>query len=401
MTSVETGSERRKKLLFVVPDLKGGGAPRVILSLLGALDPQRYDIALLNLGPRGQALEAQIPNSIRRLRSWSGGLIGAKLATLWHGRDRDLLIAGQETRATFCVHWAAKLLHKPAAAWVHIAYEHWARGYPEKHRKRSRDAYREITNLVFVAEGARISMRNWLNQQKALPSARQRANWSVIPNLFRADNYVDDHAPSAAQNGILHRMQTRPSLIGIGRLESRKGFDVLLRAAAQALHSGIDFDVVLLGEGPLRDSLGFLANELGIADRVFMPGHVSSSLPWLRASSAYVLTSRLEGLPTTILEAFACGTPVIANDCPSGPSELLAGGRAGELVAMDDLDALAQAIQRVLQSPERRAELRQAGLARVQRYDAPTVIPQWDQFIESSIRSEPVGIPAHRPDAAV
>ncbi|MCR3961349.1 glycosyltransferase, partial [Aeromonas veronii] len=88
----------------------------------------------------------------------------------------------------------------------------------------------------------------------------------------------------------------------------------------------------------------------------------------------YVLTSRLEGLPTTILEAFACGTPVIANDCPSGPSELLAGGRAGELVAMDDLEALAEAMRRILQSPERRAELRAAGLARVQRYDAQSVV---------------------------
>jgi glycosyltransferase involved in cell wall biosynthesis len=396
MTQAGIGAERRK-LLFVVPDLKGGGAPRVILSLLGALDAQRYDISLLNLGPRGQALESQIPAAVKLRRSWGGGLLGAKLATLWHGRDRDLLIAGQETRATFCVHWAAKLLQKPAAAWVHIAYEHWARGYSERHRKRSCEAYREIMNLVFVAEGARVSMRNWLSERHALPSARQRANWTVIPNLFRADNYVDDPAPAPAQHDLLQRMRTRPSLIGIGRLETRKGFDVLLRSAARALREGLDFDVVLLGEGPLRSSLAALASELGIAERVFMPGHVSSSLPWLRAATAYVLTSRLEGLPTTILEAFACGTPVIANDCPSGPSELLAGGRAGELVAMDDLDALALAMQRILQSPERRAQLRAAGLARVQHYDAQSVIPQWDQFIESSIRSAPVGMPAERP----
>lgn len=399
MRPAREGAERRK-LLFVVPDLKGGGAPRVILSLLGALDAQRYDISLLNLGPRGQALESQIPPTVKLRRSWPGGLLGARLATLWHGRDRDLLIAGQETRATFCVHWAAKLLQRPAAAWVHIAYEHWARGHSERHRKRSRNAYREITNLVFVAEGARISMRNWLGEQKALPSARQRANWTVIPNLFRADNYVDDQAPSAEQRELLQAMRSRPSLIGIGRLEARKGFDVLLRSAAQALRKGLDFDVVLLGEGPLRHSLAALASELGIADRVFMPGHVSSSLPWLRAATAYVLTSRLEGLPTTILEAFACGTPVIANDCPSGPAELLAGGRAGELVAMNDLDALAQAMQRVLQSPERRAQLRAAGLARVQRYDVQSVIPQWDQFIESSIRSGPIGMPATHPHEA-
>ncbi|EIT69117.1 MULTISPECIES: glycosyltransferase [Hydrocarboniphaga] len=396
MTPAGIATERRK-LLFVVPDLKGGGAPRVILSLLGALDPQRYDIALLNLGPRGQALESQMPPAVKTRHSWPGGLLGAKLATLWHGRDRDLLIAGQETRATFCVHWAARLLQKPAAAWVHIAYEHWARGYSERHRKRSRNAYREILNLAFVSEGARVSMRNWLSAQQALPSARQRANWTVIPNLFRADNYVDDRAPSIEQRKLLQAMQSRPSLIGIGRLEARKGFDVLLRAAALALRKGLDFDVVLLGEGPLRHSLAALASELGIGARVHMPGHVSSSLPWLRASTAYVLTSRLEGLPTTILEAFACGTPVIANDCPSGPSELLAGGRAGELVAMDDLEALAEAMRRILQSPERRAELRAAGLARVQRYDAQSVVPQWEQFIESSIRSAPVGMPAGRP----
>ena len=182
----------RKKLLFVVTDLNSGDGQRAIPALLAALDPQHYDIALLDLGPRGQALASPIPASVKRLRS-RGGLVGARLATLWHGRDRDLLIAGQQAAASFCVHWAARLLHKPAAAWVHIAYEQWARDHSERHLKRSREAYREILNLVFVSESARISMRNWLSEQHALPSARQRANWTVIANLPNPSG--TDHLP--------------------------------------------------------------------------------------------------------------------------------------------------------------------------------------------------------------
>lgn len=369
----------RRRLLFVLPDMDGGGAPRVALALLGAMDPARYDISLLNLGRRGGVLEAQVPAQVRLLHRprWLGGLIGARLATLWHARNQQLLVAGVEMRATFCVHFAARLLRKPAIAWVHIAFEHWARGFGERHRRRSRAAYAAITDVVFVAEGARESMQRWLGHE--------HAGWRSIPNLFRADAYAAGHLGEAQQRRLA-RMHERATVIGVGRLETRKGFDLLLRACARALAAGADFDIVILGDGPLREALLAEARSLGITGRLSLPGYVADPLPWLRAATLYVLSSRLEGLPTTILEAQACGAAVIAADCPSGPREMLAGD-AGVLVPVDDAAAMADAIAALLSSPRRRQVLIENAAVALQRYTPAAVLPQWDAVIDRAMNS--------------
>ena len=372
-----------RRLLFVLPDLGDGGAPRVTVALLAAMDPARYQLSLLNLGARNSALAALLPPQVQLLhrpRWMPSGLIGARWATLWHGRDHDLLIAGVEMRATFCVHWAARLLRKPALAWVHIAFAPWAAGFAPRHRHRSRAAYDAIPSVVFVSDGARASMRQWRGVEAP--------HWRTIPNLLRPAG--DPHAvpPAPAQQRWLHRLATRPTVIGIGKLDHRKGFDRLLQAAANALALGVDFDVVILGDGPLMAALQAQAQRLNIADRVALPGHVADPLPWLRAAQLYVLSSRLEGLPTTILEAFACATPVIANDCASGPAELLADG-AGVLVPEGDIDAMAVAIVQLLASPDRRRALAQRGLQALERHRPEHVLPQWDEIIDIACHQPP------------
>ena len=364
-----------RRLLFVLPDLGDGGAPRVTVALLAAMDPARYQLSLLNLGARNSALAALLPPQVRLLhrpRWMPGGLIGARWATLWFGRDHDLLIAGVEMRATFCVHWAARLLRKPALAWVHIAFAPWAAGFAPRHRHRSRAAYDAIPSVVFVSDGARASMRQW--------RGGEAPHWRTIPNLLRPAG--DPHAVPPAP------APRRPTVIGIGKLDHRKGFDRLLQAAANALALGADFDVVILGDGPLMAALQSQAQCLNIADRVALPGHVADPLPWLRAAQLYVLSSRLEGLPTTILEAFACATPVIANDCASGPAELLADG-AGVLVPEGDIEAMAVEIVQLLASPDRRRALAQRGLQALERHRPERVLPQWDEAIDIACRQPP------------
>lgn len=368
------------RLLFVLPDLKGGGVPRVTLALLGALDPQRYALSLLNLGTCGSAsagsLERQLPPHVKLLRGWPGGLLGARLATQHHARTHDLLIAAQETRATFCVHEAMHRLHKPAIAWVHLPIALWAQGYTPRHRRRAHAAYRAIAQQVFVSAGARASMREFLGQLGA--------HATVIPNLFREDNYAE---PSAAERAWLARLQSRRYVLGVGRLEPRKGFERLLRAFALIRGQHRDTDLVLLGDGPERARLSRLAGELGIGAHLHLPGHVASALPWLRQASAYALSSRLEGLPTTILEAFAAGCPVAAFDCPTGPAELLDGGRAGVLVRDGDVQALAAALGRLLASPTLAQAYASAASERLALYRAPAVVPRWEALIDATLAS--------------
>lgn len=366
---------RPLRLLFVLPDLDGGGAQRVTLNLLGALDPTRHAVTLLVLNAPG-ALSPGVPAHVRLIHCPPRlGLRYGALATICYSLFHDVLIGALETRATFYVHRAARLLRKPAIAWVHIAFEDYANGMSARNRQRSRAAYRDLSDLVFVSEGARRSMARWLGCE--------RDSWRVIGNAFVPQPPAGTEPQEQA--ALRQRMQRRRSLLGIGRLETRKGFDLLIAAAAQARQAGADFDLIILGSGPLREELLAQAARLGIADRVFLPGFVAQPIAWLRCASAYVLSSRIEGLPTTIIEAMSARAPVIATDCPTGPAELLADGAAGLLVPVDDAAALAAAIVKLLADDALADAFREAGARRVQAYAPALIAAQWQQLFDEAV----------------
>ncbi|MDX1656566.1 MAG: glycosyltransferase, partial [Candidatus Competibacteraceae bacterium] len=118
--------------------------------------------------------------------------------------------------------------------------------------------------------------------------------------------------------------------------------------------------LAILGEGKLRAELERLAGQLGIARRVALLGFRENPYAFMAKADLFVLSSEREGNPNVLVEALAVGTPAVATDCPSGPREILAGGRYGTLVPMDDEQALAEAILATLQNPPPAELLREA-----------------------------------------
>jgi glycosyltransferase involved in cell wall biosynthesis len=135
----------------------------------------------------------------------------------------------------------------------------------------------------------------------------------------------------------------RPVVLAVGRLVPQKDFGVLLEAFADVRRSR-PARLVILGEGPLRPDLEAQAERLGVADDVVLPGFCANPYPVMAAADAFVLSSRWEGSPGVLIEAMACGAPVVATDCPSGPRQVLDGGRYGRLVPVGDREALAAGI---------------------------------------------------------
>lgn len=151
----------------------------------------------------------------------------------------------------------------------------------------------------------------------------------------------------------------RPVILGVGELSSRKDFATLLRAYA-AMPGNSSYRLVIIGRGRQQAALLLLAEQLGIADRLSLPGFVSNPYPYMKRAKLFALTSRWEGMPVALIEALALGTPVVATDCPSGPREVLEGGRFGSLVPVGDHRALSQAMAQLLNSPPPREALLQA-----------------------------------------
>lgn len=142
-----------------------------------------------------------------------------------------------------------------------------------------------------------------------------------------------------------------PVVLAIGRLNEAKDFPVLIRAFARLRQQRMA-RLVILGEGELRPALEAQLAQLGLGvDAVQLPGFVANPYAWLARCSLFALSSRREGLPGALIEAMACGVPVVSTDCLSGPDEILEGGRWGRLVPVGDADALAQAMADTLDLP--------------------------------------------------
>ena len=145
-----------------------------------------------------------------------------------------------------------------------------------------------------------------------------------------------------------------PVILAIGRLELQKNFAALLQAFA-LIRATRAARLIILGEGSQGERLAALAEELGIADDVSLPGFVANPAAYMARSAVFAMSSAWEGMPVALIEALALGLPVVSTDCPSGPAEVLDRGRYGELVAMNDAEALAAAVERVFAGEKRLA----------------------------------------------
>jgi glycosyltransferase involved in cell wall biosynthesis len=150
-----------------------------------------------------------------------------------------------------------------------------------------------------------------------------------------------------------------PVVLGAGRLTVQKDFATLVRAFGRA-RAQRECRLMILGNGPQRAELEALVAELDLSDAVALPGHVENPFAYMAKSALFVLSSRWEGSGNVLTEAMALGVPVVSTDCPSGPAEMLDGGRFGPLVAVGDDAALAGAMLRALANPPDPAVLRAA-----------------------------------------
>ena len=155
-------------------------------------------------------------------------------------------------------------------------------------------------------------------------------------------------------NGISEsRDGAPPVLLGAGRIVSQKDFPTLIKAFAQ-VRARRPARLMILGEGKSaksRDRLAALGRKLGVAEDVALPGFVDNPFPYMARASLFVLSSAWEGLPGVMVEALACGCPVVSTDCPGGAREILDDGAIGSLVPVGDVAALAEAILAALDAP--------------------------------------------------
>ena len=184
----------------------------------------------------------------------------------------------------------------------------------------------------------------------------------------------------------VHSMDQEPSdhtnkiVLAAGRLFPQKGFDMLIPAFAKVSERHPDWQLRIFGTGERRQQLRDLIEEHHLYNHVFLMGHTQQLDDELAKASVYVLSSRFEGLPMVMIEAMAHALPVVSFDCPTGPADVLTDGQEGLLVPPKDVDALAEALCRLLDDRDLRDRMGEAALKTAHDYAPEAVHPQWEHL---------------------
>ncbi len=331
--------KNEERLTFFLPSLTSGGAERAVVKLVNEAAARGYltDLVLatsdntlaIEVSPQVQIVSLNasrvalsvVPfaNYIKRVRP---GLI---VSSITHGNVAAVLarlLSKVEVSLILCEHSSvshviaqkkifSSLLVRFVAPYLYPAADY----------------------IVAVSQGAAddLAQAFGLSQDKI----------TVIFNPVVGPEF--QRRAEESENYPFLRTDAREFVLGVGRLESEKDFATLIEAF-KIVSETRDIRLVLVGKGALEANLKKVANSLGVSDRVIFAGYVRNPLPLMKRCSVFVLSSRFEALPTVLIEAMACGAPVVSTDCPHGPREILENGKWGSLVPVGNSRELARAI---------------------------------------------------------
>jgi glycosyltransferase involved in cell wall biosynthesis len=220
---------------------------------------------------------------------------------------------------------------------------------------------RQAYSTRFISKGSllKLAMKLLMRRADALTCvskdmvAHYRRIFRNAPHLCVYNIIVDSTTTRRMLELMDHdwlKNKTCPVIVAAGTFTRRKGFADLIQAMG-FLSQRRQLRLIILGDGSLRTSLELQAQKLGVDDRVSFPGNVANPLKYFHQADVFVLSSYAEGMPNVLVEAMACGCTPVSTDCPTGPRELLQGGKFGYLVPMRDAVAMAAGIEQALDSP--------------------------------------------------
>lgn len=334
------------RLALFLPNLQGGGAERAMAHLARGLAELGYPVDLVVAVREGPYLN-DIPANVRLVDL---GLPGPSFAPalfplvryLW--RERPALLLSALRIADILAAVALRMALNPCP---HLVGIHTDLRCIPTFQPRSRYwqlywltqiLYPGVRGFLPVSNGAR---EGFLKAYKVVPSKLLTLyNPAIPPEL-----------PALAAQPVDHpwlQQGQPPVILAVGRLSHEKRFDLLVRAFAQ-VKGRREARLIILGQGPLLTDLHQLAATLGVSQFVDFPGFDPNPYRYMQRAAVFALTSESEGLPTVIIEALATGLPVVSTDCPSGPRELLQGGKWGQLVPTGSPQAIAEALEIALE----------------------------------------------------
>lgn len=328
----------RKKIALFISSLNKGGSERVLVNLAEYFFSQGYDVVIVTQYRSDN--EYEISNGIKRVLSdiskeEEGQNRGAnfwkrykKLRGVWIKEKPDLILSFIGKNNLMAI-MTSRFLDIPVVVSV--------RGEPtEEYYSR---LLRLVAKTIFhLADGVVLQTRKCL---------------SFFPKGIQKKAVILKNSLNPAFMCDVYKGEREKRIVAVGRVDANKNHEMIIRAFAGLAQRYSEYNLTIYGEGELRQKLILLAKQLGLSERVFLPGAVSDVADAIRKAEIFVLSSYTEGMPNTLLEAMALGLCVISTDCPcGGPGEIIENGENGFLIQPGDEKALSAALQKLIDDRE-------------------------------------------------
>jgi glycosyltransferase involved in cell wall biosynthesis len=337
---------------ILLPDLRGGGAEQVNIDLAHEFIRAGHEVEFVLMQARGELLEeARNSFSVIDLATPRARSLPFALTQYLRQRRPDALLAAMWP-LTVIAPLARRLSGHRCKVLVSehgilsAQYRDWGKFHRLSLRFSAAIGYRLVNSRIGVSAGVAADMVFLSGMRKnAFEVVHNPVPLRAVPEQAALD--IADHlwcGPSGAR------------ILTVGTMKTVKNHPLLLRAFA--LLDQPDARLMFVGDGHGREALLSLAQELGITDRVIFAGFHPDPTPFYKTADLFVLSSNYEGFGNVIVEAMACGTPVVSTDCPSGPAEILENGKWGRLIPVGNADALAEAMRASLEDDHDTATLK-------------------------------------------
>lgn len=364
-------AEKKNNIVFFISSLGGGGAEGVCVSLANALAKRGWQVNLLVLN---------LSNAVHQMNL--DPLVEIVSLDVQHTRNAILPLKKYIKKANpdkFLVfNYELAVLLVLLRTWLKSDYKIIARNINSLRSKQQQIqslwrkfiVYPLIHRLYYKVD--LVINQCYAMQEELISLYPQISSKSIV--IY---NPVNSRINEAAKDIASATISKHNYLLCVGRLEKQKAFHLAIESFAILVRDFPELKLKVVGEGQLESELKTLMVNLNIQDRVDFLGYQKKMIPLYQNANATVLTSLYEGFPNVLVESITLGTPVIAFDCPSGPSEIIEEGINGSLVKSRDIQVLATAIRNVLINPPSPEQVQQ----NTDKYDIDNIVVQYEKML--------------------
>lgn len=361
---------KKKRILFTINTIYGGGAERILQSILARIDRSSFEPLVFLLYKTGKEKEL-IPPDVKYFTGGKKSLLSPLINFL------TILYIAVTLKPDLIVSflWAANVLSAAVGIVTRQKVfivectlpKHCMREFDFKNLRKLilKITFRSVSHIIAVSESTKENTREYLG----IPEKR----------ITVIENGVDIKAINELSLKKMN-LQFDNYLVAIGRLVKVKNFSYLIELMNELkIKAKIDMPLVIAGEGPLRKSLEEKARSIGV--KLYLPGFLENPYPLLKNAEIFLVSSNYEGLPLAVIEAMVLRKPVVALNCPGGISSMITDGETGLLVQKDDKSGFVNAISRLLSDKDFAKRITEnAYKAAVEKFDIDKMMEKYEEL---------------------